>query len=351
MKKPICAVLTDTHSNEDNLEQIEGVFDEWIKICNKLNVCGVHCGDVFTERFPGDPLKTLLSVQDCFDKVNKGIEKTYMIPGNHDKTEYTSPNSYLDLFLHYENIKVTRIIDIIEFNDNIRFCFIPYFLEGESYTEVLNLMISSLKVKQKIVKKKKILFTHIGIEGAIKNSGDSVVGGVPQELFNYFDLVIVGHYHNKNHVNGNIHYIGSGCQNNYGEDERKGITVIFDDLTIKQLRLQTKKYIKLEFDVSEVEEIRQAVEEYRNSDDNVRIVLRGSIQDTETFDKKFIEEAGIEVKKKNTVEASMEVEEVEDIEIVVQDKDTIITAWQEYGKTMNLENSKIKLGRKELQTL
>lgn len=73
------------------------------------------------------------------------------------------------------------------------------------------------------------LYIHEGINGALSQPSDNEL---PVHLFEAFDKVFVGHYHNRCIIpKTRIEYIGSSRQHNFGEDEEKGYTVIYTDGT------------------------------------------------------------------------------------------------------------------------
>ena len=73
------------------------------------------------------------------------------------------------------------------------------------------------------------LYIHEGINGALAQPSEKEL---PAKIFEAFDKVFVGHYHNRCIIpKTRIEYIGSSRQHNFGEDEEKGYTVIYADGT------------------------------------------------------------------------------------------------------------------------
>ena len=76
-------------------------------------------------------------------------------------------------------------------------------------------------------KRLNFLYIHEGINGALAQPNDKEL---PAKIFEVFDKVFVGHYHNRTIIDKTrIEYIGSSRQHNFGEDEEKGYTVIYTD--------------------------------------------------------------------------------------------------------------------------
>lgn len=52
---------------------------------------------------------------------------------------------------------------------------------------------------------------------------------LPAKMFEGFDLVLCGHYHNRATISDNIQYIGSSRQMSLEKTIQKGYTILFDD--------------------------------------------------------------------------------------------------------------------------
>lgn len=356
-KQPLCAILTDTHAKEDNYLFIEGIFDQFIELCKEKEIeIGVHCGDYFVERFPGTPLNTLLSVKRCFSRIEEEKIEFFTISGNHDKPDYTSPTSYLNVLL--DDDSVLQHVNYYPSsgyknlsNTGIRFAFLSYFKEENCYNTHLQRLIEECKKNNKKENRKTVLFTHIGINGVLKNDSTEEESGVEKEDFNFFDLVIIGHYHNRARLaNGKIVYIGSTHQSNFGENEEKGFAILYDDLSLEFVSIKdTPKFKKIELQISDKEGIRKAREEYKNSQDNIRFVLKGDQLETESVDKNFFTSVGIDVRTENIVESAIAFSNIEDAEIVVQDSKTISKSWVQYCSEVKIPSDKRNEGLKLLK--
>ena len=104
--------------------------------------------------------------------VEEGIE-LYQIPGNHDKTDLDSPDSYLDMFDRvYSTYHLFKEEEAVKIN-GVLCCFLPYFLESGSYPKRLKKIA---KKASKSSAKYKYLFTHIAVNGvkkAVRNSREA----------------------------------------------------------------------------------------------------------------------------------------------------------------------------------
>jgi DNA repair exonuclease SbcCD nuclease subunit len=217
-------ILTDTHIDENNIEVNKSVFRQTCEYCVERGVKRIiHTGDFFRSR----KSQTLENLKDGFmeilDLVGSYGLTLLAIPGNHDKVDYKSADSYLDIFQHHPNFVLFREHYQFEHN-NFSFHFLPFF-DNDEY-------LPRLRAIEVVESKKNILFTHIGIYGAVMNNG-MVVEGIPVAEFAKFDKVMVGHYHDEQYFGSNICYFGASIQHNYGEKPSKGLTVLED------LKLQT----------------------------------------------------------------------------------------------------------------
>jgi len=98
-----------------------------------------------------------------------------------------------------------------------------YFPEDGSFCTRLD----RLKEEALDPKRLNFLYIHEGINGALAQPNDKEL---PAKIFEEFDKVFVGHYHNRTIIDKTrIEYIGSSRQHNFGEDEEKGYTVIYTD--------------------------------------------------------------------------------------------------------------------------
>jgi DNA repair exonuclease SbcCD nuclease subunit len=297
MKKPIALILTDTHITPNNIPLVESIFDQAIDVCEQYNIPRIiHDGDWFTSR-SHQALECLLSVSEgIIDKINSKSIEQLGLQGNHDKTDQSRKEGYMSLFRD----KITLFEDegfvVI---DGICCCFLPFFTDQEYLERLVNLIEKTAKFERKI------LFTHQSINGVRNNDGSLVEKDIEQEFFVDFDKVIVGHYHNRQRVGENIYYIGSTHQSKFGEDDRKGFTILYSDMSIKYIPTVYPKYIHLKVHVDDDDKIVQAIEEHKDSDDNVRITLIGDKDKSKAIHKTIFDDTGIDVRFNTMSESTL----------------------------------------------
>jgi len=329
MKKPLIAIITDTHLSESNIDLNIDIFRQARRYCLENNLTYLfHGGDIFHSR-KSQSLSVLNTFLKILDEFTEDGIILVAIPGNHDKTDYQSTASFLDPFKNHPNFKLHKTPTFIYLNE-IPILLFPFFSDEEYLKYFSDLSHEKVSLKDCLV------LTHIGFSGAVMNNGVSVKSISPS-LFSKFKKVLVGHYHDYQEVGENIVYIGSAYQHNYGESwEDKGLTAIEENGNLKLIPLNFPKYINLEVDIDKLTpiEIREIVLEKENSIDNLRVTLMGSEEKLKSFSKKELVEGGISIQVKPT---KISIEEVSS-NIEPFTHSTLIEHFKEFCKKNKLEN-------------
>jgi len=313
-KKPIFLLVNDLHLKKDNCELVYNIFQQVVSVCNNMGIDRVVIGgDMFTNR-SGQPLSVLLACKRCFEMLCDNNIITYVIPGNHDKTDVSDDRSYLDVFQR-DGINVINRPKYLNFG-GVGVFLMPYYTES-IWIEKFNSFL-----KNKTIKDKSILVTHIAINGVKNNDGTLVSDGISEDWLDMFDQIFVGHYHNRSDVGKKIHYTGSAYQNNFGEDIEKGFTVVYDDLSWMNIDSVFPKYIVERVEASDNVNLHNVLERYDNSDDNVRIIINGSKVECDKINVSEIRDKyGVDVKVQTNEE--IEAIEISNNEVIRFDKMSI----------------------------
>lgn len=342
MRKPFAVILTDTHKKKDNLELVESIFDQAIDLALELGCKRIfHGGDWFTNRI-GQNLATLMSMKRVCDKVEDSDLLMDGIPGNHDKTDQDSPESYLDIFSGYDNFTLHSEGGIVTYKD-ITVAFLPYFTS--SYTERLKeLELAAKEIGNSV----NILITHKAFNGVRNNNGSTVEDGVSPNTVKWWTKVLVGHYHDASKVGKNIFYIGSAYQSNYGENiTDKGFTILYTDGSLDFEPSDFPKYKKIKLDATDEDSIENELEVHSNSTDNIRFVFTGNKTDLDKINLSKFTDAGIDCKFESD-EINKEILNVESDNFQQLDKKSINKHFLKYCKIQGIESDKIKIGLKIL---
>jgi exonuclease SbcD len=303
MKKPIAAILTDTHLKEENIEVNISIYRQAIQIAKSLGLSQIdHAGDVFNSRKAQSQL-VLTTFCSILDEIDKADLRLCACVGNHDKTSYGAVESFLDPFAEHPALNLYRTSGRRgTFSENIDLAFLSYFDE-EIYLKELESF--------RFVKEHTVLITHIGCAGAVMNSGTVVESKVTTNSFSKYSRVLIGHYHDAQSLNEKVHYIGSSLQHSYGEKTGKGLTVLYNDLSTEIIPLKYPQYIKYEVKPSEItkDDIVALQQEKTDSGDNIRVVLVGNDKELKSFNKQHLENAGISVQHKADLVDRVELEQ------------------------------------------
>lgn len=222
---PCLLLLNDIHISKDNIPAFKANWQEAIDICRKMDVKEIAIGgDLFFSR-AAQTLDVLLAVHDALLTAAEHSIHVTIAEGNHDKVNQENERGYCHVFDHHSNVLVCEEYVSLPLGDDCRFVLhmMGYFPEDGSFCTRLD----RLKEEALDPKRLNFLYIHEGINGALAQPNDKEL---PAKIFEDFDKVFVGHYHNRTIIDKTrIEYIGSSRQHNFGEDEEKGYTVIYTD--------------------------------------------------------------------------------------------------------------------------
>ncbi len=322
----IAVIGTDSHLKKDNESLVTSCFEQARALMIELEVEDfIHAGDFFTIRNaqPEDSLRTAKTIYQMFGGYN-----FWQIPGNHDKTSLDSPNSYLDVFDKYCNlIREEGYLDL----EGVRVHFIPYFKEDGSYKDYLKKAIKNIDTA-----KKNVLITHIAVSGVKNNDASVVENSITSKLFAKFDTVMTGHYHNRSKVGKNIHYIGSMYAGSYGEDNEKGLTVLYNDGSFDYFQLDFPHYIKVEVKAGDKEDLKKVQKEHKDSKNHVRLVFKGEKSKLEAINKTELEALGFDVKYEDSTKIINK--QIAEGELMMFNRSNLKEAFTEFCKAGNIKN-------------
>ncbi|MDR1504150.1 MAG: phosphoesterase [Prevotella sp.] len=217
-------LINDIHVSKDNIPEFKLNWSEALQVCEKKEIKLIALGgDLFQSR-ASQTLDVLLAVYDALTDAEINGIGVVLANGNHDNVDQEAIRGYCHVFGRHVNVVV--IDDFLTFaEDNWDFALhmMAYFPENGSFTDKLNALIrGGLDTVRK-----NYLYIHEGVNGALAHSSDNEL---PAHIFSGFDKVFVGHYHNRTVISGtHIEYIGSSRQHNFGEDEEKGYTILYND--------------------------------------------------------------------------------------------------------------------------
>lgn len=344
--RPIAVFLTDTHYTARNISLQEIIYEEVLEYCSKHNISVVgHIGDIFTSR-ESQRLDILLSFRKIIQSYESLDVQIYAIAGNHDKTDQSVEESYLDIFEN-DCFRVQRgNNDFLQLEEGINLFFLPYF-SSEEYIKRLKWQVKKV---QSLSKDRNILITHQAINGVRNNDGTLVEDHCSQSLFEHFDLVFVGHYHNRQQLSNNIFYIGSAFQHNYGEDNAKGFVVLYNDLSFEYIQTSFPEYVQIKHTPQSLsDEIVEELKRIKQNDPSthVRVTIEGKGDELMQLDIATLKQAGIDIKSSVISKTDEEVE-VEAKRSIYFDQKSLKTNFKDYCIANKLDKSILVQGLKLL---
>lgn len=245
--EPCALLMNDLHVSKDNTHEFIANCNEAIKICveNKIDTIVIG-GDLFQSR-AAQTLNTLLAVREFLLSTRNNNIKVTIANGNHDLVDQESIYGYGHVFSEYPMVSVVNEFIALKFG-KVNLHTMGYFPENGSFQDKLDNLLDSISFADDEVY---ILYIHEGINGALSTSNEKELAA---NIFQDFDTVLVGHYHNRCKIQGtNVEYIGSSRQHNFGEDEEKGYTVLYTDGSYKFVKNEVnKRYKTIEINASKI---------------------------------------------------------------------------------------------------
>lgn len=332
-KTPCILLMNDIHVSKDNIPDFKANWNEALALCESLGIREIALGgDLFQSRV-SQTLDVLLAVHDMLlQTAQAGISIT-LAEGNHDLVDQEALRGYCHI---YDQHPAVTVVDDFLTLENPAWDFVlhmmSYFPENGSFTGRLQALAAGSLAAGKL----NYLYIHQGINGALATPAEDEL---PTHLFEPFDKVFVGHYHNRSVVKGTgIEYIGSARQFNFGEDIHKGYTVLYTDGSYEFIPNEANaRYHVLEVPAAKVDvHLLDRIDEMK-ADPRCRIKVRVTGSSTDTIDKKRILEAG--ASKVELVCADAEVIESPDESVLEKfDAGRIRQSYEEFCGKRSIEN-------------
>lgn len=292
-KVPLYLLITDTHLNEFNIDFIEEFIREAVSLCKKYKINKIkHIGDFLDSR-KSQTIEVLLSLKKILIFLESENIELEGIVGNHDRA-VSDKDSYLSIFDRYKGITFYEDLFIQEL-PNLNICYLPY---NDSkfkfyYQKIIDTVFNS---------NRNILLAH------------QEYTKIPVEVQSKFDLILMGHMHEKEEISKKIQYIGSAYQQNFAEDDQKGFTLLYDDLSLELIKSKFPKFLIETIDLNTFEE--HKIIDYllkvkeKNKGNFIRVVFKGFNKDI-THLKIFCKENGIDCLSK--IQNILDDEQVEEV--------------------------------------
>lgn len=341
MDKTVLTVIsTDWHIRPNNTEQIIGLIKQKIKLAKDLEITNLIClGDVFQSR-QAQPLSVLKCFEEILDLIDKAGMVLYCIAGNHDKTDYSSENSFLDQFSWHPALKLTRFVTGTFYFGDIKFWFLPFFEENIWIEYFQKNILKSVKTQKDY---KHILLSHQALTGSVNNDSSKIENSIKPSLFKDFYKVFLGHYHNQQQIGKNIYHLPSLQANNFGEDNDKGFTVLYDDGSHELVPSEFPEYhtIKIDLDKVNKKELNELKKDgavlIKDSGANIRFKFEGSEDKVKAIKQEEFTAFGIDVKKEHKAIVKS-IAKAETGEVVTYNDETILEKFDIFCEEEKYDN-------------
>jgi len=327
--------FTDLHLREDNWQICRAIFVEIVEVCKKEKIDTVaFLGDFVDSRkaLSFDVFQTMQYFERLMSQNNI---KVYCLVGNHDKQDYLSESSWLDMFDSSDTIEVVKGRMFIE---ELQAVGVPYFDEKSKVcSEHLEGAIKIALGRKEKTGQDIDLLTHLAISGVKNNDGSEQENNITPASLKVFRNVKVGHYHNRSKLGDNIEYIGSTRQNNFGEDSDKGYTITESDTgeSTRHRFTCVPSYETVTIDLTEhktSESVMKALNKAKkgfSEDARVRLVAEGPEELTSLIPSKDCKSLGIRIKhKKSDVEVDTSYINIEEYEPLTDE--SIVVEWKSF---------------------
>lgn len=287
MKKPIAIIFNDTHLKVGNEQEIIDSVQNLLSYANTHNITDlIFAGDLFDSR-SHQRQSVLASFLKILDLIKNHECKLHIIPGNHDKTDYASKESFLDAFQHHPCIILYREMTDVLIEGN-SFTFLPFFND--------DLLIPMLTKNNGT----DVLISHFEMAGSTNLGMVSKKTTINKELLEKWNKVYLGHYHNHHKISKDIVHLPSLMQASFGEDSNKGFSVFYNDLSYKIIKGNFKEFKKILININTTEnsEILKLIELHKNKKDSIRFEFFGDESKLKLINRKQFNGTEIDVKIK-----------------------------------------------------
>lgn len=222
MSKAVTLLINDIHASRNNLSEFVLNWNEALEICREENIPEMVIGGDLWQARSSQQLSVLMTVREAVLRATEEYGLRLIIAeGNHCKVDQESTYGYSHIFQNYRNVRV--VDDFIRVShEGFDLWVMSYFPENGSFPDKLKAVEESMDKDRR-----NVLYIHQGIAGALPVPASE---DLPAALFDRFDKVLVGHYHNRKRIKDtDIYYIGASRQHNFGEDSDKGYTILYSD--------------------------------------------------------------------------------------------------------------------------
>ena len=285
--EPAFIIWNDVHLKPGNEEAVLKAFYYMLETAEEKGISHlIFAGDLFDSR-TSQRQKVLQTLDEMLNAIYQRGFYLDWFPGNHDKTLYASYDSFLDVYKHYPNCTLhTKMTDISA--GGMHVTLLPFFSD--------DMLIPMLEEHSG----GEILISHFEMAGSTHLGKTSEKTSINQKLLSKWEKTYLGHYHNYHEISKDIVHLPSFIQASFGEDNNKGFTIIYDDLSYEIIKGEFREFniVDINLDEKENSYVQQLIDQHKDSDNVIRFVLSGADSRVKAFDTGVFKDTGIDWKKK-----------------------------------------------------
>lgn len=330
-KEKLFIIFNDTHLKSGNEDAVLVSVRHMINYAKDNGIKTiVFAGDLFHSRSKQDE-NCINTCDAIFSEIHAAGIHFIVFAGNHDKTSYYSHTSFLDVYRFHPNVTFTnKMMDIKIGKLNIT--LLPFFHD--------TLLVPMLEEHNG----GDMLISHFEMKGSTHLGKVSEKSNITRKTLSKWNKTYLGHYHNTHEITPNIIHLPSLRQNDFGEDNLKGFTVIYDDGSYEIIKGVFKEFTKIVIDVDTVstDDIKKLISEHTGSNDTIRFEFTGAEQKLKSLDKNLFDKTAIDVKFKYDKTFTFEKNEEAPKLIKKFDVENIEKAFESFCKNKELDYEKGK---------
>lgn len=262
-------VVGDLHIDHKNLDKAEVLFN----LVEDLKMPAIWLGDILDtkEIIKGKCLNFV------YDKLKDSKIDHIILVGNHDYFNLECEDHALRVLNELSNVHVVDKAQIIH-----GMCFVPYIDDKVKFKKQINIIT---------IAKSQVIFMHQDVMGFDYSNERVSKDGVTLKSLKQFKRIISGHFH-KFQQKDNLTFLGTAFTKTFGESgQLKYIGIYHKDTDVLEL-IETKfpKHVTIPIDcdttmfVGNLDSL---------EDDYVRVILQGTQENINKFDKNSVPFEGI----------------------------------------------------------
>jgi DNA repair exonuclease SbcCD nuclease subunit len=349
-------IISDTHfgyknSSQHFIDYQKRFLDNILfPYCEKNGIDRIlHLGDLFDNR-KHVTIRTLNFVRKSFleEIRNRGM-KMDILPGNHD-TAYKNTNNLctlVEVLKHYKDCITVHMDPTTLSYDGFSIGLVPWIAPDNE--KICLDFIRDAKCS--------VIVGHFALSGFKYIANSNIKSeGQDASLFSNYEMVLSGHYHTKS-TKGNVYYLGSQYQFNWGDvDDRKFFHILDTETReLTQVENTDKIFNRFFYNDEEAESLEDIIQKDIHCYENVynkyiRIIVQRK-KDFHLFDKFVDKIKSFEPFDLTTVENyELNIRDDEDSNNAIEDTSTLIDNYVDNILETDLDKNKIKMLLQELYT-